>query len=187
LFEETSQVMLQEVQRLTALVAHFSEYAKLPSPQLSEVDLSRLLEEVVSLHKQLGATLEIRTEQLPPVRADRNQIAQVLTNLIKNSLEATKEVSQPRVLISLVAQAGHPEVQCLTVTDNGPGVQQEDLERLFEPYVTTKVEGTGLGLPISQRIAVEHGGDLAYRTAEGGGAQFELSLPRFGPPELPDT
>jgi signal transduction histidine kinase len=72
----------------------------------------------------------------------------------------------------------------ITVTDDGPGVPDELRARLFEPYATGRPGGTGLGLPIAQRIAVEHGGDLTYASPPGGGARFTLTLPLAGPPEL---
>jgi signal transduction histidine kinase len=73
------------------------------------------------------------------------------------------------------------------VRDNGPGLAPEMRERLFEPYATTKPEGTGLGLAIVERIVVEHGGEISYRDATGGGAEFVLTLPVGGPPLLPDA
>jgi signal transduction histidine kinase len=73
------------------------------------------------------------------------------------------------------------------VSDNGPGVAREIRERLFEPYATTKEHGTGLGLAIAQRIAIEHGGSLAYDEAPGGGARFAVTLPVTGPTLLPEA
>jgi C4-dicarboxylate-specific signal transduction histidine kinase len=72
----------------------------------------------------------------------------------------------------------------IVVRDNGPGVPEEFLPRLFEPYATTKEKGTGLGLAIVQRIVFEHGGEIAYRKAQRGGAVFEILLPVAGPPLL---
>jgi signal transduction histidine kinase len=108
-----------------------------------------------------------------------------MTNLIKNAIEATSGTDGARVIVE-VGEGGDPKGSTLyiSVTDNGPGLRAEDEATIFEPYVTTKKEGTGLGLPISHRIAVEHGGDLTYTTPKSGGARFVFSLPKSGPPIL---
>jgi C4-dicarboxylate-specific signal transduction histidine kinase len=114
------------------------------------------------------------------VSADRDQIIQVLTNLIQNGLDAASAVRpDPRVVVTL-GRSGADRVR-LVVRDNGPGVPEAMEARLFEPYATTKEKGTGLGLAISQRIVFEHGGEIAYRKGTKGGAVFEVSLPIAGP------
>ncbi len=187
LFEETTNTVLHEVRRIANLVNHFSEYARLPSPVAQEFELGALLEEVTRLHQDLGASVELRPGKVGKINADRDQISQVLTNLIKNAIEATREVSEPRVRVACreLPDSEGTWIE-VAVTDNGPGVPESQLEKLFEPYATTKKDGTGLGLPISQRIAIEHGGDLTYTTLTKGGACFVLLLPTFGPPTLSD-
>lgn len=185
LFDETTSTVLHEVRRIANLVNHFSEYARLPSPVAEEFELGKLLEEVTHLHQDLGATVELRRTQVGKISADRDQISQVLTNLIKNALEATRDVPDPVVRIACreLPDSNGSWIE-IAVTDNGSGVPDSQLEKLFEPYATTKKDGTGLGLPISQRIAIEHGGDLTYTTLAQGGACFVLLLPTFGPPTL---
>ena len=117
------------------------------------------------------------------VSADRDQIVQVLTNLIQNGLDAASAVRpDPRVTVTVGPLPG-ARVR-IVVRDNGPGVPEELLPRLFEPYATTKQKGTGLGLAIAQRIVFEHGGEISYRKAQKGGAVFEIALPVAGPPLL---
>ncbi len=187
LFDETTNTVLHEVRRIANLVNHFSEYARLPSPVAEEFELGKLLEEVTRLHQDLGASVELRQSKVGKISADRDQISQVLTNLIKNALEATREVPDPKVRIACRELPGSEGSWIeVAVTDNGSGVPASQLEKLFEPYATTKKDGTGLGLPISQRIAIEHGGDLTYTTLTNGGACFVLLLPTFGPPTLSD-
>jgi C4-dicarboxylate-specific signal transduction histidine kinase len=121
---------------------------------------------------------------LPLVRADRDQIVQVLTNLVQNGLDAASAVRpDPRVVVTVgPLEKGRVRV---VVRDNGPGVSDDMLPRLFTPYATTKEKGTGLGLAIVQRIVFEHGGDIAYRKPTKGGAVFEIWLPVDGPPLPP--
>jgi two-component system C4-dicarboxylate transport sensor histidine kinase DctB len=117
------------------------------------------------------------TRTMPPhpvmVRADRIRLEQVLINLLRNALDATKETREPRV--DLILSAG--ETATLTVRDNGHGIA--DLDSLFEPFYTTKApgDGVGLGLAISSGIVADLGGRLTARNARSGGAVFELQLP----------
>jgi signal transduction histidine kinase len=136
-----------------------------------------------SPHRGVPARVELSTEAIPLVSADRDQLIQVLTNLIQNGLDAASAVRpDPRVTVTI---GPLPEGRVrIVVRDNGPGVPDEFLPRLFEPYATTKEKGTGLGLAIVQRIVFEHGGEISYRKAQKGGAVFEIVLPVAGPPLL---
>jgi two-component system, NtrC family, nitrogen regulation sensor histidine kinase NtrY len=124
---------------------------------------------------------------VPRVRADRDQIVQVLTNLVQNALDAVKSLADAGEVRVAIAPEGTSAV-AITVSDNGPGVSPDIAARLFEPYATTKKEGTGLGLAIAQRIAIEHQGELSLVPATAGrGAAFKLVLPIEGPPPASDS
>ena len=115
--------------------------------------------------------------------ADRDQIVQVLTNLIQNAIDALSTRGTGKVRV--VVDGTHKERVAVSVVDDGPGIAPEMAARLFEPYATSKVQGTGLGLAIAQRIAIEHGGELAFVTPPGAnGAEFRLTLPVDGPPPV---
>lgn len=120
---------------------------------------------------------------IPLVMADKDQMVQVLTNLVQNGLEAAGAVRRdPRVEVA-IAPLSDDRVR-IVVTDNGPGVSDAMLPKLFEPYATTKEKGTGLGLAIVQRIVFEHGGEIVHRRGDSAGAIFEITLPVSGPPLL---
>lgn len=187
-FDETTATVLREVKRISTMVSHFAEYARVPSPQPQQLELEVSIEEAVRLHQGLGAVVEAHLRKLPPVLADRSQIFQVLTNLLKNALEATKDTTDATIVVTLdVSEGSAGGLQVIEVSDNGPGVPASLQTTIFEPYRTTKSAGSGLGLAISHRIAVEHGGDLTCLAKAGGGATFRLSLPVTGPPELSET
>ena len=137
---------------------------------------SRYLYEIVA--GQLRVVKITRTLPRTPVivMADRIRLEQVIINLLRNALDATKDKAQPQ--IDLILSQG--EVAMLTVRDNGHGIA--DLDNLFEPFYTTKKpgEGVGLGLAISSGIVTDLGGRLTARNAEGGGAVFEMQLPLMG-------
>ena len=110
--------------------------------------------------------------RLPAVLADRDQILQVLLNLVRNALDA---MPKGGTVVVRAHRAG--AAVAFSVSDSGPGIRPEDRPRIFEPYFTTKEGGTGLGLAIAQRIAEEHGGALELSPPAAGGATFTLTLP----------
>lgn len=190
-FDEATRTVLEEVHRIAGIVTEFTRFARLPPPRPSPVDLDELARSVVTLQRAAaGATsVEVVASPAPPVNADRDQIVQVLTNLVGNALEATgKAGGRVRVEIAPAPASPAGPAVSVTVADDGPGVAPDMVPRLFEPYATDKAQGTGLGLAIAQRIALEHGGELAHLGAGlgGRGARFRLTLTVAGPdPEGP--
>ncbi len=175
IFEEGTRAIAEEVRRLKRIVDEFSRFARLPSPERSPVAPDELVGAVLALYPSAppGVSVEREVEPgLPPVSADRDQVLQLLLNLVRNGLEAMPAGG----VLRIGARADGREV-ALWVADTGPGIPAEDLPRLFEPYFTRKEGGTGLGLAIAQRIAEEHGGRLAVESAPGAGATFTLWLP----------
>lgn len=188
-FEEATATVLQEVHRIANIVTEFTRFARLPPPNPEPIDLAAVARGVVTLHNQApdgsdkSPRVDLVVEPIPMVLADRDQVVQVLTNLVQNGLEAAGAVREdPRVVVT-IGPLPNDRVR-IVVRDNGPGVPEEMLPRLFEPYATSKEKGTGLGLAIVQRIVFEHGGEIAYRKATKGGAVFEIWLPVSGPPLL---
>jgi signal transduction histidine kinase len=184
-FDEATRTVLDEVHRISNIVTEFTRFARLPPPCPQPVDVEEIARHVVQFHRAdaKGASLDIEVRSRPPtVRADRDQVVQVLTNLVQNALDAVGDRPGGRAVVSIDGDAGHA---VLAVHDSGPGVAPEIAARLFEPYATNKAQGTGLGLAIAQRIAIEHGGELAYvGRSPLGGALFRLVLPVEGPPPL---
>ncbi|HET9957862.1 MAG TPA: ATP-binding protein [Polyangiaceae bacterium] len=174
-FDEATATALAEVNRIARIVSEFSEFARLPAPKLAPVDPIELTRSVVSLHKATGPSIEFLASPCPSVTADRDQIVQVLTNLVQNALDAVKDVPSPKVIVE-VAPRAQDRVR-IRVCDNGTGISAEMQARLFVPYATTKPNGTGLGLAIAQRLVVEHGGEIGFEAAPGGGTQFWFDLP----------
>jgi signal transduction histidine kinase len=182
-FDEATRTVLDEVHRISNIVTEFTRFARLPAPKPVDVDVMELARQVVHLHEAgTKAKVAVVVARVPPtVHADRDQIIQVLTNLLQNALDAVKEAGEAGEVRVAVATDASGNVT-VTVSDNGPGIAPEIAARLFEPYATTKRHGTGLGLAIAQRIAIEHNGELSYvPTRGGGGASFRLVLPLEGP------
>ncbi|MFO0679681.1 MAG: ATP-binding protein [Polyangiaceae bacterium] len=190
-FDEATRTVLDEVHRIANIVTEFTRFARLPPPRPEVVDPRDLVAHVVSAQKAVsdGVALVAVVKSPPPtVRVDKDQIVQVLTNLVQNALDAVRGREGARVQIVLdgVTSRDLPTKVVFTVSDDGPGVSKEIRARLFEPYATTKSHGTGLGLAIAQRIAIEHDGELALVDPVIGGASFALVLPASGPPPAPE-
>jgi len=118
-----------------------------------------------------------REDPLRPILIDPEQLKEVLVNLLSNSMEALDGPGQVFIAESEGFIEPMGRVAVISVADSGPGVPEDERERVFEPFHTTKEEGTGLGLPIARRIVTEHGGTLSLTQAKGGGAKFTITLP----------
>jgi signal transduction histidine kinase len=174
LFQESAGPVLEEVDRLRRIVDEFSRFARLPAPKLETLKLDELAAHVAALHgKDEALQLETRFEPNVAVRADRDQLTQVVLNLVKNAAEAMKGEGRVRLAVSTKGSDAVLEVE-----DEGPGVRPEDRARIFEPYFTTKEGGTGLGLAIAARICLDHGGRLELGETKGRGSLFRLVLPK---------
>ncbi|WP_239061742.1 ATP-binding protein [Ideonella livida] len=152
-----------QVQALKKLVNEFRDYARLPAAKLVALDLNALVAEVLALYgdELERQRLEARClPDLPPVRGDATQLRQVIHNLVQNALQAVEGQPDGRVLIETdlaKAAEGQARFVRLRISDNGPGFSEKVLKRAFEPYVTTKSKGTGLGLAVVKKISDEHG------------------------------
>jgi signal transduction histidine kinase len=188
-FDEATRTVLDEVHRIANIVTEFTRFARLPQPKPQDIDVEEIARHVVQIHKAAAGELSLAfaaQRRAPVLRADRDQVIQVLTNLVQNALEAVKDTTGGAVTVSTDTD-GH--YVTFSVADNGPGIAPEIAGRLFEPYATTKAAGTGLGLAIAQRIALEHNGELSYigPSANGKGAVFRLLLPIEGPPPMSES
>lgn len=188
-FDEATRTVLDEVHRISNIVTEFTRFARLPQPRPVDLDAEEVAKHVVQIHKAAAnetALTHTAQRRTPTLRADRDQVIQVLTNLIQNALDAVKDVQGGAVSVTTDTD-GH--YVAFTVADNGAGIAPEIAARLFEPYATTKASGTGLGLAIAQRIALEHNGELSYigPSASGTGAVFRLLLPIEGPPPMSEV
>ncbi len=175
ILDESTRAIGEEVRRLRKIVDEFSRFARLPAPALAPLPAGELAQALLALYPAPppGVTLVPSVSPgLPVLRADRDQLLQVLHNLVKNALEAMEGGGTLR----LSARREGDEV-VFEVADSGPGIPADLLPRVFDPYVTTKAGGTGLGLAIAERIVQEHGGRLEVASPPGQGATFTVRLP----------
>jgi two-component system nitrogen regulation sensor histidine kinase NtrY len=183
-FDEATRTVLDEVARISNIVSEFTRFARLPAPAPAPFNAEDAVRAVITLHGAAGAPIDFEAEPCPDLNADRDQVVQVVTNLVQNAQQALAGRANGRVAVRL---AREQDKLVLSVSDNGPGIASEMRGRLFEPYATTKAEGTGLGLSIVERIVVEHGGEISAGDAPSGGAAFVVKLPLSGPTLLPEA
>ena len=178
ILDRATATVIDQVHAMQAMVDAFSEYAKSPPLQICPVDLGQLVRDLAELyHNQTNVDLMVRIEpELEPVPADAVRVRQILHNLIKNAIEA-QSGKRARVWLTVSLEPARDALR-LSVRDAGPGFDSAVLARVFEPYVTTKHKGTGLGLALVRKLAEEQGGSVTLSNLEAGGAEVVVRLPR---------
>lgn len=166
LLHKTITTIVTQVDALKQMVNDFRDYARLPEATLFPIDLNEFLSETVSLYHDAGIHIQLElSANLPQILGDTSQLRQVIHNLLSNSMEAMKGDKTPQITLKTLSMPStrHAETYCavkLLVEDNGNGFEEAILQAAFEPYVTTKPTGTGLGLPMVKKILDEHGASI---------------------------
>lgn len=173
----STETIVKQVAALKEMVEAFRNYARSPSLKLEKQDLNVLVGDVLALYEAgpCRFAAELAGEPLM-VAADTTAMRQVLHNIFKNAAEAAEEADMPEVRVK--SEAGKDGQIVLTVCDNGKGFGKEMLHNAFEPYVTDKPTGTGLGLPVVKKIIEEHGGRISLSNQDAGGACVRIILPK---------
>jgi signal transduction histidine kinase len=169
------------LKQISDIVLSLKNFSRVDRSATDEVDLVENIETALTVghhHLKNKVTIEKRFEPIPRVPCSPSQINQVLLNIMTNAAQAI-EHDQGRLLIRTYVRDAFA---CISIEDNGSGIRDEHVARIFEPFYTTKKvgEGTGLGLSISYRIIKDHGGDIRLATKVGVGTRFEISLPIKG-------
>jgi len=186
LLDTTLDIVREEVASLRRLVTEFANFARLPRADLRREDLGDFLrEQLPRLRKDAllddeepsSIALDVDDGGMP-VALDRTMFYRVLNNLVMNGLQAARDVDGgPHVWVQAHALGDGWVVE---VEDNGPGIDDDLLPNVFDPYVTTKEDGTGLGLTIVKKVVIDHGGQIDARRGRRGGALFRIRLPLLG-------
>ncbi len=185
-FQKLTGTIIRQVGDLRRMVDEFSSFARMPKPVFRAERLGEIARETLFMQEVGNPAIRhrlVREGELPEFVCDRRQIAQALTNLLKNAAEASEGnldagLPSPEIEMRLHAEGG---VFIVEICDNGPGMPEHLRERVTEPYVTTRAKGTGLGLAIVSKIVEEHGGTLSFHERSGGGTCARMC---FDPEEL---
>jgi len=183
ILQRSTETIVNQVEALKRMVNEFNQYARTPTLEMSTLDVNSLVLEVLSLYETTNISLKARNrihiqrtlaDNLPAIQGDSTQLRQVLHNLLLNSQDALSGIEKPA--IEIITKATQDTIQ-LSIRDNGCGFSDEVKPRVFEPYVTTKPKGTGLGLPIVKKIVEEHSGTIHIENLKPHGAQVTIMLP----------
>ncbi len=179
-FRESTGILLAEIENLKTIVGRFSDFAKMPQPELGPVDLNDVVRNVVKLFEaQFCAvgrppiTPELHLgENLPTIQADTTLLHRAIENLILNAMDA-----MPAGGILMMRTTQNDGNVDFEISDTGVGLTREEADRIFTPYYTTKQHGTGLGLAIVQAIVADHSGRISVESEMGVGTAFHVELP----------
>jgi nitrogen fixation/metabolism regulation signal transduction histidine kinase len=179
--DRSTHTIVQQVQALKEMVQAFSEYARTPKLHLQPLSIETIINEVLDLYRGNEQKIEINfhaSPDIPDVEADPGRIRQLLHNLIRNAIESLTQNKDGQINLSL-SSLEHQSKQYveLRVQDNGAGIPDNMMEKLFEPYATSKPKGSGLGLAVVKRIIEEHSGILFAENIKKGGACIIIRIP----------
>ncbi len=153
-------------QHLGDFIAQFRQVSHLPKPKCAPCDLKQIVNHVIALHQEslelanIKLTIAFDTEQL--IQLDKVQIEQVIINLLKNAIDALKDIAAAQRHITITLSQNHAKQVYLDIADSGQGVEPHAQEMIFVPFYSTKQQGSGIGLSLSRHIMINHGGDLIY-------------------------
>ncbi len=171
LLQECHTIINEEIENLRRLVREFSDFGRMPELKLTKGNLPPVIEDVRKLYPHREIALNIEND-LPPLKFDEDRIRRVLINLIENGIQADP-TGQP-ILISARKSGDFVEI---TVQDSGGGISSDLQQKIFQPYMTTKKQGVGLGLAITRKIVEEHDGTIRVSSEPGKGSVFTVRLP----------
>ncbi len=168
------RLTVQSFQKNSGIVSNFSDFATLPKTQLEKTDVVEATKKAVEIFEQNNITFETSSDSIF-IKLDKAQWIRVMTNLIKNSIQAIPHHREPDILVKISENSNNVKV---LVSDNGLGVSKSNREKIFEPKFTTKSDGMGLGLGIVRNIISSHRGKISYKSKNNKGTDFTITLPK---------
>ena len=175
MLQRSTQTIVNQVESLKIMVNEFADYARTPKLKKEDTDINQFIQEILDLYE--SSKVRIKFDNIKGsliVSLDKNKLRQVFINLIENSIDALESTKKPLIYISAIKRM---KTLIFKISDNGPGVPSELINRVFEPYVTSKIKGTGLGLAIVYKIIDEHNGDIKILNDKKGGALVTFKIP----------
>lgn len=175
MLQRSTQTIVNQVESLKIMVNEFADYARTPKLKKEDTDINEFIHEILDLYESSKVLIKCDNIKGSLIASlDKNKLRQVFINLIENSIDALESTKKPLIYISVIKRM---KTLIFKISDNGPGVPSELINRVFEPYVTSKTKGTGLGLAIVYRIIDEHNGDIKILNDKKGGTLVTFKIP----------
>ena len=175
MLQRSTQTIVNQVESLKIMVNEFADYARTPKLKKEDTDINEFIHEILDLYESSKVLIKYDNIKGSLIASlDKNKLRQVFINLIENSIDALESTKKPLIYISVIKRM---KTLIFKISDNGPGVPSELINRVFEPYVTSKTKGTGLGLAIVYRIIDEHNGDIKILNDKKGGTLVTFKIP----------
>ena len=171
---EYSKTLIQQIDTMSNIASAFSNFAEMPAQQNETLDVVKIVKLALDIFNEDYIHF-IADEEVIIAKLDRTQLIRVVTNLVKNAIQAVPDVEAPRILVSVVSEGSFVKI---AVADNGIGISDEYKDKVFEPKFTTKSSGMGLGLGMVKNIVETYHGSISLQSVEGKGTTFTVAIPK---------
>jgi hypothetical protein len=172
--EEYSNTLIQQIDTMSSIASAFSNFAKMPAQQSETLNVSKIVKLALDIFNEDYIEFQTQDEEIL-AKFDRTQLIRVVTNLVKNAIQATEEQTNPMIKVDVSSDQDHI---CIAVQDNGVGISEENKPKVFEPKFTTKNSGMGLGLAMVKNIVETFKGTITFESQEHIGTTFRIKFPK---------
>lgn len=173
--KDYTKTLIQQIDTMSSIASAFSNFAKMPAQQNETLNVPKIVKLALDIFNERNIIFFTEEEEILAI-FDRTQLIRVVTNLVKNALQASEENPQQRIEVSVKTDENYA---CILIKDNGSGISEENKTRIFEPKFTTKSSGMGLGLGIIKTIIEAYKGTITFTSQEGEGTTFEVKFPKI--------
>lgn len=172
--KDFSRSLIQQIDTMSSIASAFSNFAKMPAQQNETLNVPKIVKLALDIFNDSHISFTSEEEEIL-VKFDRTQLIRVLTNLVKNAIQATENEAEPKICVHVATDEKNA---CIFIKDNGVGISEENKDRIFEPKFTTKSSGMGLGLGIIKTIIEAYKGSITFTSEEGKGTTFIVKFPK---------
>ena len=171
--DEFSETLINQIDTMSSIASAFSSFAKMPAQQNETLNVPKIVKLAIDIFNEEYILFSAEKEEIL-AKFDRTQLIRVVTNLVKNAIQATEDIENPAILVAVTEEDGYA---CLTVSDNGSGITEENKPKVFEPKFTTKSSGMGLGLAMVKNIVESCNGTIDFTSKLNKGTIFKVRFP----------
>jgi nitrogen fixation/metabolism regulation signal transduction histidine kinase len=172
--EEYSKTLIQQIDTMSSIASAFSNFAKMPAQKSERLNVVEVIDLALDIFTENDITFKSESREIIAM-FDRTQLIRVVTNLVKNAIQSIPEGKNPKIYVEVFLENNNV---VFTVSDNGVGVSEENISKVFEPKFTTKTSGMGLGLPMIKNIVETYKGSITFVSQENEGTTFKVSFPK---------